>query len=187
MSAAHTRWYWGVVVRVDGARALLEDATGLVADEGVRVQDPRTGHITLFYAPLRGRREAPELAERARAAARASAPFDLVCAGFGEFASPERPVAWLGIAAGSHHLTDLRSSLCACDEDRHRHAFVPHLTLAYGDDPAAYAAVREPLAHLAGGARVAARIEDVWVAGFPQSGHPARDLRYVERIPLGGS
>ncbi|MFM7551833.1 MAG: hypothetical protein ACKO7Q_03175, partial [Actinomycetota bacterium] len=75
----------------------------------------------------------------------------------------------------------------ACYEERHRHAFVPHLTLDYGDDPAAYAAAREPRAHPSGGARVAARIEELWVAGFPQSGHPARDLRYVDRIPLGGA
>jgi hypothetical protein len=47
--------------------------------------------------------------------------------------------------------------------------------------------VREPLADLVGDARVAARIEELWVAGFPQSRHPARDLRYVDRIPLGGS
>lgn len=184
----HTRWYWGVVVRVDGARDLLEAATGLVEGDGeVRVQDPRTGHVTLFYAPLRGRGDAPALAERARDAARASAPFDLVCAGFGEFASPERPVAWLGVSTGSHQLADLRAALCACDEDCHRHAFVPHLTLAYGEDPGAYAAVREPLAALAGDVRVEARIDELWVAGFPQSGHPARDLRYVDRIPLGGS
>ena len=185
---AHTRWYWGVVVRVDAARDLLEAAAAVAERDGeVRVQDPRTGHVTLFYAPLRGRGDASGLAERARDAARSAAPFDLVCAGFGEFASPERPVAWLGIAEGSHHLADLRTALCACDEDCHRHAFVPHLTLAYGEDPGAYAAVREPLAHLVGDVRVAARIEELWVAGFPQSGHPARDLRYVDRIPLGGS
>jgi 2'-5' RNA ligase len=182
---AHTRWYWGVVVRVDGAHDLLEAAAGLVADDGVRVQDPRTGHITLFYAPLRGRREAPALADRARAAARSANPFDLVCSGFGEFASPERPVAWLGIDAGSDRLAELRDALCACDDDCHRHAFVPHLTLAYGEDSAAYARVRDPLAHLAGDVRIAARVEELWVAGFPQSGHPARDLRYVDRIPLG--
>ncbi len=180
-----TRWFWGVVVRVDEAREALEDVAGLAGADGVRPQDPRTGHITLFYAPLRGRRAAPELAERARAAAAAAAPFDLVCAGFGEFASPERPVAWLGVARGSHHLADLRAALCACDEDCHRHAFVPHLTLAYGEDPAAYGHAREGLAQLAGGVRVETRVEELWIAGFPQSGHPARDLRYVERLPLG--
>ena len=184
---AHTRWYWGVVVRVDGARDLLEAAKACIDDDGVRAQDPRTGHITLFYAPLRGRREAPTLAERARAAARAAAPFDLVCSGFGEFASPERPVAWLGITRGSQQLEDLRTVLCACDEDCHRHGFVPHLTLAYGEDLAAYTRVREPLAPLAGDVRIAARVDELWVAGFPQSGHPARDLRYVDRIPLGGA
>lgn len=184
---AHTRWYWGVVVRVDGARDLLEAAAGLADDAGVRIQEPRTGHVTLFYAPLRGRRDAPALAERVRDAARSRAPFELVCTGFGEFASSERPVAWLGVAQGADHLADLRDALCACDEDCHRHAFVPHLTLAYGEDPAAYAGVRDPLARLAGDARIAVRVAELWIAGFPQSGHPARDLRYVDRIPLGGA
>jgi 2'-5' RNA ligase len=183
----HTRWYWGVVVRVDEARAALADVAGLLEPDGVRPQDPRTGHITLFYAPLRSRRDAPELAARARAAARDAAPFDLVCAGFGEFASPERPVAWLGVAEGSHHLADLRAALCSCDEDCHRHAFVPHLTLAYGEDPIAYGRARDALAQLAGDVRVETRVTELWVAGFPQSGHPARDLRYVERLPLGAA
>ncbi|MGA0122766.1 MAG: 2'-5' RNA ligase family protein, partial [Gaiellales bacterium] len=167
------------------ARAAREGGAELGADDGARPQEPRTGHITLFYAPLRSRRAAPELADRARAAARACTPFDLVCAGFDEFASADRPVAWLGVTQGSQHLGDLRAALCACDEDCHRHAFVPHLTLAYGEDPAAYGGVRDALAELAGGVRIETRVDELWIAGFPQSGHPARDLRYVERLPLG--
>ena len=183
---AHTRWYWGVVVRVDESAGLLDDVARIAGDgnDGVRVQDPRTGHVTLFYAPLRSRTGAPALAERARAALAAASAFDLACAGFGEFAAPERPVARLGVARGSHHLADLRTLLCGCDEDSHRHAFVPHLTLAYGEHPDAYAGIRDALAHHVGGVRIELRVRELWIAGFPQSGHPARDLRYVERIPL---
>jgi 2'-5' RNA ligase len=181
----HPRWYWGVVVRVDAAQAVLE-AVGEAADgESVRAQDPRTGHITLFYAPLRSRNAAPELAERVRAAAAAMPPFDVRCAGFGEFPSATRPVAWLSVADGADRLLALREALCGCDEDCHRHPFVPHLTLAYGEEPAAYGAARAAIAAAADGAAVDARVDAVWIAGFPQSGHPARDLRYVERIPLG--
>jgi hypothetical protein len=31
---------------------------------------------------------------------------------------------------------------------------------------------------------VVERVDALWVAGFPADGHPARDLRYIERIPL---
>ena len=182
----HPRWYWGVVVRVDAARDLLE-AVGAAADgDAVCAQDPRTGHITLFYAPLRSRNDAPALGRRVRAAAAATSAFDLTCAGFGEFASATRPVAWLAVADGAERLTALRDALCACDDDTHRHPFVPHLTLAYGEEPAVYAAARDAIAGAAEAAVVAAHVDAVWIAGFPQSGHPARDLRYVERIPLGG-
>lgn len=177
-------WYWGVVVRVDEAHDLLRDLGTLVDGEGVRSQDPATGHITLFYAPLRGTAAAPELAERVRATVSRIAAFDLHCAGFEEFPSDTRPVAWLRIVRGQDSLAALREVLCGCDEDCHRHAFVPHLTLAYGEDPAAYAAARAAMRTAAEGAAISTRIDDVWIAGFPADGHPARDLRYVERIPL---
>ena len=183
---AHHRWYWGVVIRVDSARELLSAIADDVDGEDVRAQDPRTGHITLFYAPLRGRRDAPELAERVRAAAAAIEPFSVKCAGFGEFASPIRPVAWLGVQQGVDELLTLRESLCRCDQDCHRHAFVPHLTLAYGEEAATYAGVHEKLREHAGSAACTTLVDAVWIAGFPQNGHPARDLRYVERVPFAG-
>ena len=110
----------------------------------------------------------------------------ICCAAFGEFPSDTRPVAWLAVADGAERLTALRDALCACDDDSHRHPFVPHLTLAYGEEPAAYAAARDAIASAAEAATIEAHVDAVWIAGFPQSGHPARDLRYVERIPLGG-
>jgi len=175
-----------VVIRVDSARELLSAIADDVDGEDVRAQDPRTGHITLFYAPLRGRRDAPELAERVRAAAAAIEPFSVKCAGFGEFASPIRPVAWLGVQQGVDELLTLRESLCRCDQDCHRHAFVPHLTLAYGEEAATYAGFHEKLREHAGSAACTTLVDAVWIAGFPQNGHPARDLRYVERVPFAG-
>lgn len=175
-----------MVIRVDSARELLSAIADDVDGEDVRTQDPRTGHITLFYAPLRGRRDAPELAERVRAAAAEIEPFSVKCAGFGEFASPIRPVAWLGVQQGVDELLTLRESLCRCDQDCHRHAFVPHLTLAYGEEAATYAEVHEKLREHAGSAACTTLVDAVWIAGFPQNGHPARDLRYVERVPFAG-
>ncbi|MGI9117703.1 MAG: 2'-5' RNA ligase family protein [Gaiellales bacterium] len=178
------QWYWGAVVRVDGADGLLTAIGRVVDGDRVRAQDPATGHITLFYAPLRGGDGAAELSARAAAAIAALPAFDLRCAGFGEFPSPDRPVAWLDIAEGRAALDALRLALCGCDEDCHRHAFVPHLTLAYGEDAGAYADARAAIRAEAEHADIAVRIDALWIAGFPADGHPARDLRYVERLPL---
>ncbi|MSO47517.1 MAG: 2'-5' RNA ligase family protein [Thermoleophilia bacterium] len=183
---AHHRWYWGVVIRVDSARELLSAIADAVDGENVRAQDPRTGHITLFYAPLRGRRDGPELAERVRAVIAVREPFSITCSGFGEFASATRPVAWLGVQQGAEAVLSLRESLCTRDQDCHHHAYVPHLTLAYGEEAAAYTAVRETLREHTGSTACTTRVDAVWIAGFPQNGHPARDLRYVERIPFAG-
>lgn len=180
------QWYWGAVVRVDAARDLLTDLAAKVDGDHVRSQDPATGHITLFYAPLRDAGAAPQLADRVRASVAEVPAFDLRCDGFDEFPSATRPVAWLGITIGNETLAVLREALCSCDEDCHRHAFVPHLTLAYGEDPAAYAEARAAIRETAERAGVAERIDAIWIAGFPANGHPARDLRYVERIPLSG-
>ena len=174
------------MIRVDSARELLSAIAADVDGDDVRAQDPRTGHITLFYAPLRGRRDAPELAERIRASAAATTPFSVACSGFDEFASPTRPVAWLGVQRGIEELLSLRTSLCSCDQDCHRHAYVPHLTLAYGEEPKTYAEVHEKLREHAESAVCETLVDSVWIAGFPQNGHPARDLRYVERVPFAG-
>jgi len=179
-------WHWGAVVRVDAARDLLTELAVHVDGDRVRPQDPATGHITLFYAPLRGTEGAPQLADRIRASIARLPPFALQCAGFDEFPSETRPVAWLGVTAGHETLSALREALCDCDEDCHRHAFVPHLTLAYGEDPATYADVREAMRETATRATINETIDAIWIAGFPADGHPACDLRYVERIPLSG-
>ena len=183
---SESNWYWGAVVRVDEARGLLGELATRVDGERVRSQDPATGHITLFYAPLRGPEGAPLLADRIRAQLAEVPAFELRCAGFDEFASDTRPVAWLGITVGQPSLAALRELLCACDEDCHRHAFVPHLTLAYGEDAATYAEARAVIRAAAEQAIIDAHIDAIWIAGFPADGHPARDLRYVERIPLAG-
>lgn len=184
MPDAH--WYWGAVVRVDAAHDLLTELADCVDGDGVRPQDPATGHITLFYAPLRGPEAAPQLADRIRGRIAPLPAFDLRCAGFDEFPSETRPVAWLGITTGQAALDALREVLCGCDEDCHRHAFVPHLTLAYGEDPTAYASARDAMRAVADRTVIDEHIDAIWIAGFPDDGHPARDLRYVERIPLSG-
>ncbi len=181
---AHQRWYWGVVIRVDTARNVLLRIAEQVDGDDVRAQDARTGHITVFYAPLRSRRDAPVLAERIRAEAATIPPFDITCSAFGEFASTTRPVAWLGVGDGAEQIIRIREQLCACDADKHRHTFIPHLTLAYGEDTAAYAAIREQLRESVTDARCTTTVTELWIAGFPQNGHPARDLRYAERVPL---
>ncbi len=180
------RWYLGAVVRVDAACEVLTAVRDAIGgdEDGVRPQDPRTGHVTLFYAPLRGRRDAPATADRLRDAVAEHPAFDLSFAGFGEFASPQRPVAWMGITAGAEHLRSLRDRLCASDSDCHPHPYVPHLTVVYGEDAAAYAAVRSTVQATVERRTVTTRVDAVWLAGFPQNGHPARDLRYVERLPL---
>lgn len=182
----HTRWFWGIVARVDTAQdALREVATLAESREGLTAQDPRTGHVTLFYAPLRGRRAADQLAEAVAETAGSHRSFALSIAGFGEFSSPGRTVAWLGVDRGEKDLARLRAALCRCDRDNLPHRFVPHLTLLYGENADAYGALRPALVDLAGRTRLEANVDTLWVAGFPQSGHPARDLRYVARIPLG--
>lgn len=183
---SESRWYWGVVLRVDEAGELLRTIGERVDGDAVRAQNPATGHVTLFYAPLRASEDAPALAARVRTAVGRIAPFDLRCAGFGEFPSATRPVAWLAIAEGQASISALRDLLCDCDEDCHRHDFVPHLTLAYGEDAAAYAEVREAIRDAAEHTATTTRIDAIWIAGFPDDGHPARDLRYVERVPLAG-
>jgi 2'-5' RNA ligase len=181
---AEDEWYWGAVVRVDAAQPLLTAVAACVDGERVRAQHPSTGHITLFYAPLRAADAASVLAARVREDVARVPAFDLRCTGFGEFPSPTRPVAWLGIEQGTEAITALRALLCRCDQDCHRHAFVPHLTLAYGEDPEAYAARRDDVHAATRAQAIESRVDAIWIAGFPATGHPARDLRYVERIML---
>jgi 2'-5' RNA ligase len=182
----HTRWFWGVVARLDVAEDVLRDVGNLTRDQsGIIAQDHRTGHITLLYAPLRGRRAGDHLAEAVAETAKRHDPFDIAIAGFGEFTSPDRSVAWLGVERGGEEIDRLRAALCRCESDKLPHRFVPHLTLLYGEDTGAYDTLREPLTALVDRTRLEATVDAVWVAGFPQSGHPARDLRYVARIPLG--
>jgi 2'-5' RNA ligase len=184
---AHTRWFWGIVARVDIAQdVLLEVAEIATPHADLTPQDHRTGHITLLYAPLRGRRAGDQLAEAVAQTARTQQAFDLAVAGLGEFISPDRTVAWLGIEQGEDALHHLRQALCDCERDNLPHRFVPHLTLLYGENATAYGTVRPALTAVAERTRLELTVDALWVAGFPQSGHPARDLRYVARVPLGG-
>jgi hypothetical protein len=57
---------------------------------------------------------------------------------------------------------------------------------AAGKSAESVAEARAAIREVADRAMIDARIDAIWIAGFPADGHPARDLRYIERIPLAG-
>ena len=177
---ADEEWYWGVVVRIDGADDLLRRLA-------VVPQRPGTGHVTLFYAPVRSADGVALLADAAAPALARTEPFRVRLAGFGEFVTPGRVVAWMGVEEGLEPLRTLRQALCECDLDTLPHPFVPHCTVAYGDSPDAYAAARPVIEATVDDTRVEAEVRELWIAGFPRGGHPAEDLVYRRRLPLGGN
>jgi 2'-5' RNA ligase len=178
-------WYWGVVVRVDGADELLRRLRHVRRPGAVVPQRAGTGHVTLFYAPVRSADGVAGLAEAAAPALAAATPFRLGLGGFGEFVTPGRVVAWIGVDEGLEPLRRLRRTLCDCDLDTLAHPFVPHCTVAYGDSPAVYAEVRDAIAGAVDGTHVEVDVDALWIAGFPRGGHPADDLVYRRRLPLG--
>lgn len=178
-------WYWGVVIRVDAADDPLRTLGRLDLPPGIELQRPGTGHVTLLYAPRRDARGERRLADAAAPIAAATAPFSVRIAGFGEFHTPERVVAWLGLADDAP-IQALRRSLFHCDDDVLVHPFVPHCTLAYGDAPDAYLAERARIEAAMREVSFDVAVDEVWIAGFPRGGHPARDLVYRARLPLDG-
>ncbi len=179
-------WFWGVVVRVDAADDVLRRLAAVRRPEAVVPQRPGTGHVTLFYAPVRSADSVSLLAGAAAPAVARTAPFRLRLGGFGEFVTPGRVVAWMGVEDGLEPLREVRRALCDCDLDTLAHPFVPHCTLAYGDSPEVYATVRDLIAAETHDAHVELEVEELWIAGFPRGGHPADDLVYRRRLPLGG-
>ena len=179
------QWFWGVVVRLDPVDDVLRSLERTVCGAGIHVQHVGTGHITLLYAPLRPEGSCASLAARARAAAATAAPFSVTLHGAGEFPTASRVVAWLAVESGIAELRTLRRALLDCVADVLPHPWIPHCTTLYAEDLTAYepaqAGVRETLDE----ARVTATVDALWVAGFPASGHPASDLEYRLRIPLG--
>jgi 2'-5' RNA ligase len=182
---ADDTWYWGVVLRAEPVDGLLERIEALRPPPGVNAQAVGTGHVTLFYAPLRGPAADGDLARRARPVAGQTEPFDIELAGLGEFVSAHRVVAWLGVVDGAERLHDLRASICAVDRDSLPHSFHPHCTLAYGDDTAAYARFRDGLRRCVDTERITLRVDRLWVAGFRAGTHPARALGYQVELPFG--
>ena len=77
-----------------------------------------------------------------------------------------------------------RDLLCTCDRDCLPHEFIPHLTLVYGDHRGRYGEWRERMVEGLEGAELDVIVEDLWIAGFPAGGHPARDLVYRLPVPL---
>jgi 2'-5' RNA ligase len=184
--ADDTGWYWGVVLRASPVDELLRRIAQLEPPRGVNAQAVGTGHVTLFYAPLRGPGDDVTLADRIRPCAQVMAPFELELRGLGEFVSAQRVVAWLGVADGTEKLRELRSSICAVDADSLPHSFHPHCTLAYGDDPEAYARFRPALREAVTQVRIRMPVDRIWIAGFPKGAHPARGLGYRLEVPLLG-
>lgn len=172
------------MIRVDEADPVLRRLSALAPPAGVLVQAPGSAHVTLLYAPLRGPNGAAELARRAAPAAARVPPFRLRVAGLGEFPTEARTVAWLGVEDGAGRLEELRAALCASDDDCLPYRFVPHCTVAYGDNVARYDAFREKLVEGAAGATFDVQVDELWIAGFPAGGHPARDLVYRLAVPL---
>jgi 2'-5' RNA ligase len=179
------RWYWGVVVRLDEADGLLGTVARVATGPAQHPQRPGTGHVTLLYAPLRGPGACDDLAERARDAARGVQPFTVELHGAGEFPTASRVVAWLAVERGISDLRGLRRSLKGCDTDVLPYAWIPHCTVLYAEDPPTYSEARRSVREVLDEARLTATVDALWVAGFPASGHPARDLEYRLRIPLG--
>jgi 2'-5' RNA ligase len=177
-------WYWGVTIRVTAADPLLVSLQA-AAPTGVRVQHPGSGHLTLFYAPLRGRQACKSLAAAVRDVAAETAPFPVTLRGLGEFATPDRVVAWLGVSDGAASVAALRSALCGCDHDMLPYGFVPHLTLLYASPPAAYEPFRSVVRDTVEQAAPTITVTELWIAGFRAEGHPAVDLEHRVRVPLG--
>jgi 2'-5' RNA ligase len=185
---ADDAWYWGVVVRAAPVDPLLRHIAELDPPPGVSLQAVGTGHVTLFYAPLRTASGDFALARRMEPIAAATSPFTIELSGLGEFVSEQRVVAWLGVGEGegADILRSLRSGVCAIDDDTLPHSYHPHCTVAYGEDPAAYARFRPQLLEAVDGARVPMLVDRLWVAGFPAGSHPARGLGYRMDLPLAG-
>jgi 2'-5' RNA ligase len=180
-------WYWGVVVRAAPVDPILRRLAQLDPPPGVSPQAEGTGHVTLFYAPLRDAAGARQLAARMRRVAASTPPFTLELGGVGEFVSAQRVVAWLGVRAGADELRALRDGACAIDADTLPHSFHPHCTIAYGDDPAAYATFRPALRDAIGDTTLRLDVDRLWVAGFRKGDHPARGLGYKVDLPLAGA
>lgn len=88
--------------------------------------DPRDMHVTLSFLGEQPETRLPELEARLRAAAAASAPFELVYGGVDAFESLADPrVVWVGLDEGREPMLAL-AELLGRDEPR---PFAPHLTL----------------------------------------------------------
>jgi 2'-5' RNA ligase len=179
-----TDWYWGATVRVDAAAPLLTRLADEVVAPGIHVQRPDTAHVTLLYAPLRAEGDCTDIAGRVRLVAERQEPFKLVLSGLGEFATPTRVVAWLGVEQGVDELVHLRDGLCSSARDVLPYVWRPHCTLLYAEQPDAYSGVRPIIGEVLTGARVEVEVDALWIAGFPATGHAAHDLEYRLHVPL---
>ena len=122
-------------MRLFYAVAADEDVKAAAAEALVRLRrsgadyrwvDPRDMHVTLRFLGETPEASLPEVTARLRAAAAASAPFELVYGGVDAFDSLDDPrVVWVGLDEGYDPMLKL-AELLGRDEPR---PFSPHLTM----------------------------------------------------------
>jgi 2'-5' RNA ligase len=146
-------------------------------------------HLTLhFLGPTLDDRVAPAT-EAVRAAAAASAPFDVSIGGAGAFPSASRPRAlWLGIRSGAAELVELAgivdATLMTAGWTFEPRPLSPHLTLARSDGVPAGAAIGERLVAAAAGMDVVFRADRIGLFESLTGGGPAR-YEPLEVVALG--
>jgi 2'-5' RNA ligase len=198
------RLFVAVPLPAETVRAVSALVEGVRATDGAAIVGPiRRGsndvrwvrldglHVTLrFLGPtLEDRVDA--VADAVRAAAAASAPFDVRLAGAGAFPTPERPRAlWLGVDEGAAELRGLAARL---DAELARAGWPPderpfraHLTLARSDGVRAGPRLARHLMAAADG--FSARWHAVTMVLFESrtGGGPARYVPLVEARLTGG-
>jgi 2'-5' RNA ligase len=136
-------------------------------------------HLTLhFLGPTPDDRIGPAT-EAVRAAAAASAPFDVSIGGAGAFPTAGRPRAlWLGIRSGAAELVELArvvdATLVAAGWTFEPRPLSPHLTLARSDGVPAGAAIGERLAAAAADMDLVFRADLIGLFESLTGGGPAR-------------
>jgi 2'-5' RNA ligase len=146
-------------------------------------------HLTLhFLGPTLDDRIVPAT-EAVRAAAAASAPFDVSIGGAGAFPSASRPRAlWLGIRRGTAELVELArvldATLVTAGWTFEPRPLSPHLTLARSDGVPAGAAIGERLVAAAADMDVAFRADRIGLFESLTGGGPAR-YEPLEVVALG--
>ena len=198
------RLFVAVPLPAETVRAVSALVEGVRATDGAAIVGPiRRGsndvrwvrfdglHVTLrFLGPtLEDRVDA--VADAVRAAAAASAPFDVRLAGAGAFPTPERPRAlWLGVDDGAAELRDLAARLDAelalAGWPPDERPFRAHLTLARSDGVRAGPRLARHLMAAADGFSARWHAGTMVLFESRTGGGPARYVPLVEARLTGG-